>query len=161
MINLELAHFIAKFYMCAYFICFLLSFINKDNNKSNLILASIALFFCVIDQYLKMSLDFYYFYLGEAAGSLFCILLSLTIHLLLKVNHERTTLIVYSFYFLISIGYLVLHRVRVVIYDTDEPIMWLINSQSVFNLSLYFLSICVFAYGTKIKWNLYFGRVLP
>ena len=159
MINLDLAYFIAKFYMCAYLVCFILSFLNKDNNKSNLIIVALALVFCIFNQYLKSSLGFYFFYLGGAAGSLFCILLSLITHLALKVKHEKSTLFIYGFYFLIAISYLVIHRVRVVIYDTDEPIMLLINLQSVFTLTLYFLSICVFAYGTRIRWNLYYGRL--
>ncbi len=159
MINLEIAHFIAKFYMCAYLVCFILSFLNKKNNKSNLILVTIALVFCIFNQYLKTSLGFYFFYLGEAASSLFCVLLSLIVHLFFRVKHEKPTLYIYSFYFLIAISYLVIHRIRVVIYDTDEPILWLISLQSGFTLTLYFLSVCVFIYGIKIKWNCYFGRL--
>ncbi|PKH86232.1 hypothetical protein [Colwellia sp. Bg11-28] len=159
MIPLEFAHFIAKFYICAYLVCFILSFLNKENNKSNLIVVALALVFCIFNQYLKSSLGFYFFYLAGAAGCILCVFLSLIIHLALKIKHEKSTLFVYGFYFLIAISYLVIHRVRVVIYDTDESIMWLINLQSVFTLTLYFLSICVFAYGTKITWNSYFGRL--
>jgi hypothetical protein len=159
MINLELAYFIAKFYMFAYLFCFILSFLNKENNKSNLTIVALALVFCMFDQYLKSSLGFYQFYLGSAAAPLFCILFSLTAHLIIKIKHVRTTLLIYGIYFLIAISYLVIHRVRVVIYDTDAPIIWLINAQSVFTLGLYLLSICVFAYGTRIKWNWHFGRL--
>jgi hypothetical protein len=159
MIDLELAHFIAKIYICAYLVFFILSFLNKENNKSNLIVVSLALIFSIFNQYLKLSLGFYFYYLGCAAVCLFAVFLSLIIHLFFKVKHEKSTLFIYGCYFLISISYLVIHRVRVVIYDIDEPIMWFINLQSIFTLTLYFLSICVFAYGTKIRWNSYFGRL--
>ncbi|KGJ86854.1 hypothetical protein [Colwellia psychrerythraea] len=159
MINHELGHFIATFYLFAYFLVFILSFMNRNNNKSNLIVVALALSLCIFNQYLKISLGFYFYYLGAAACTLFCILFSLAAHLFLKVKHEISTLFIYGFYFLISISYLVIHRVRVVIFDTDEPIMWLINSQSAFSLTLYLLSICVFVYGTKIKWKWHFGRL--
>jgi hypothetical protein len=159
MIDLELGHFIAKFYLFAYFLVFVVSFFNKDNNKSNLIIVGFALCRCIFGQSSKMMFDFYTYYLGAAFGCLFCIVLSLLTHLFFKVKHSKSTLVVYGFYFLIAISYLVIHRVRVVIYDTDAPITWLINLQSVFTLTLYFLSICVFAYGTKIRWKLYSGRL--
>ena len=158
MINHELGHFIATFYLFGYFFIFILSFINRNNNKSNLIVVALALSFCIFNQYLKISLGFYSYYLGAAACSIFAIFFSLAIHLFLQVKHEKSTVVIYGLYFLIAISYLVIHRVRVVIFDTDEPIMWFINSQSAFTLTLYFLSICVFAYGTKIRWNSYFGR---
>jgi hypothetical protein len=159
MIDLELSHFIAKFYLFAYFLVFTVSFFNTDNNKSNLIIVGFALCRCIFGQSSKMLFDFYTFYLGAAFECLLCIGLSLVVHLFFKVKHEKSTLFIYGCYFLIAISYLVIHRVRVVIYDIDEPIMWLINLQSIFTLTLYFLSICVFAYGTKIRWNSYFGRL--
>lgn len=159
MIDLELSHFIAKFYLLAYFVVFIFSFVNRDNNKSNLIIVGLALCRCIFGQSSKMLFDFYTYYLGAAFGCLLCIVLSLLAHLFFKIKHEKSTLFIYGLYFLIAISFLVIHRVRVVIYDTDEPIMWLINIQSVFTLTLYFLSICVFAYGTRIRWNLYFGRL--
>ena len=142
-----------------YFIVFILSFLNKDNNKSNLIIASLALVGCIFSQYLKESLSFYVFYLGAALQFLVLVLISVFTHLFLKIKHERTTITVYILYILMVISYMVLHRVRVVMYEADEPIMWLINSQSIFTLTLYFLSICVFGYGCKIKWKLQFGRL--
>lgn len=159
MISLELGHFIAKFYLLSYFLIFIFSFVNRDNNKSNLIIVGFALCRCIFGQSSKMMFDFYTYYLGAAFGCLLCIVLSLLTHLFFKVKHAKSTLVIYGLYFLISISFLVIHRVRVVIFDTDESIIWLINSQSVFTLTLYFLSICVFAYGTRIKWNLYFGRL--
>jgi len=143
----------------AYCIIFILSFLNKDNNKSNLIIASLALLGCIFSQYLKESLSFYIFYLGAALQFLVLVLISVFTHLFFKIKHEQTSVIVYILYILMAISYMVLHRIRVVMYDTDEPILWLINSQSVLTLTLYFLSICVFAYGCKIKWKLQFGRL--
>lgn len=160
MISLDLGHYIAKFYLVGYFIVFALSFLNKDNNKSNLIIVSLALVGCIFSQYIKESLSFYLFYLGAALQFLVLILISVFTHLFFKIKHEKTTITVYVLYILMVISYMVLHRVRVVMYSTDEPIMWLINSQSVFTLTLYFLSICVFAYGCKIKWKLRFVRFL-
>jgi len=159
MIDLELGHFFAKFYMFAYFLVFIVSFFNKDNNKSNLIIVGFALCRCIFGQSSKMLFDFYTYYLGAAFGCLACIVLSLIAHLFFKVRHAKTTLYVYGLYFLIAISFLVIHRVRVVMYDTDEPIILFINLQSVFTLTLYFLSICVFAYGTRIKWNWHSGRL--
>jgi len=158
-INLELAHFIAKFYLLAYFICFAVSFSNKYNNKSNLIIITYALVFSVLNQYIKSSLDFYTFYLGSAASCLNCIFLSLITHLSMKVKHSKTTIYIYIFYILIALSYMLVHRIRVVIFDSDEHILWLINTQSVFTLTLYFLSICVFIYGSNILWKSQFGRL--
>jgi hypothetical protein len=159
LIRLDLGHQIAKLYLIGYCIVFVLSYLNKDNNKSNLIIASLALFGCIFNQYLKETLSFYIFYLGSALQLLVLILISVSTHLFFKIKHKKTTITVYILYILMVISYMVLHRVRVVMYDTDEPILWLINSQSGFTLSLYFLSICVFAYGCKIKWKLQFGRL--
>jgi hypothetical protein len=159
MISLGLAHFIAKFYLFTYFVVFVFSFINRDENKSNLIILSLALCYCIFGQFSKMFLSFYTYYLGAAFGCLVSITISLFTHLFFKLKHEKSTLFIYGCYFLIAISYLVIHRVRVVIYDTDESIMWFINLQSIFTLTLYFLSICVFAYGTRIRWSFYFGRL--
>jgi len=158
-ISLELGHFIAKFYLIGYFLCFLLSYRNRYNNKSNLIIVTLALASCAFNQHLRENLGFYTFYLGAACQVLITLSVSLGIHLYFKIKHERTTLLVYLLYILISISFMVIHRVRVVIFDTDESILWLINSQSAFTLSLYFLSICLFLYGTNIKWKSQFGRL--
>ena len=158
MINLELAYFIAKFYLVGLCICFVLSLLNLHNNKSNFIVVTFALLHCFIDQFIKTSLDFYTFYLGAAFECLVFILLSVAAHLYLKIKHAKSSVIVYIIYLLIALSYLILHRVRVVIYSTDEPILWLINMQSVFVLTLYFFSNCFVVYGSKIKWNSGFGR---
>jgi hypothetical protein len=159
MINLELGYFIAKFYLAGYFVCFLFSYRNKHINQSNLIIATIALVNCLFNQYLKEALDFYTFYLGAAFQVLILLLISLIIHRYFRIRHEKTTLLIYGLYILIAISFMIIHRVRVVIFDSDENIMWLINTHSVFTLTLYFLSICVLAYGGIIKWKLPFGRL--
>jgi hypothetical protein len=159
MINLELAHFIAKFFMIFYFVCFLLSLANKHNNKSNFIAITFALIFSVLNQYIKQTQGFYTFYLVSAVSCLFYVLLSLITHLLIKIKHVKTTVYIYFFYILIALSYLGLHRVRVIIFDSDEHILWVINTQSVFTLILYFLCICVFVYGSKILWKSQFGRL--
>jgi len=159
MINLELAHFIAKFYLFSYFICFLISFSNKHNNKSNFIAITFALVFSLLNQYIKQTLDFYTFYLGSAAGCLIYVLFSLITHLVMKIKHVRTTVIIYVLYILISLSYLIIHKVRVVIFDSDEHILWVINAQSIFTLAVYLINICLFAYGSKILWKSQFGRL--
>jgi hypothetical protein len=159
LISLELGHHIAKLYLIGYSIVFVLSFLNKESNKSNLIIVSLALIGCIFSQYIKESLSFYVFYLGAALQFLVLILVSVFTHLFFKIKHEQTSIVVYFLYVLMALSYMVLHHVRVVIYDTDEPILWLINSQSIFTLTLYFLSICVFAYGCKIRWKWQFGRL--
>jgi len=158
-INLELGYFIAKFYLAGYFLCFFLSFNNKYDNKSNLIITTVALINCIFNQYLKEILDFYTFYLGAAFQLLTLLLISIIIHLFFKVKHEKSTVFVYGLYIFIVISYLIIHRVRVVMFDSDEHIMWLINGQSIFTLTLYFLSICVFIYGSKTLWKSQFGRL--
>jgi hypothetical protein len=159
MISLDLGHFIAKFYLVGYFICFLISYSNKDNNKSNLIIVTYALVFCLFNQYIKSVLDFYTYYLGCAFSCLVCLVFSLITHLIMKIKHAKTTIYVYVIHLLIALSYLVIHRVRVVLFDSDEHILWLINSQSGFTLSLYFFSICVLFYGSKILWKSQFGRL--
>jgi hypothetical protein len=159
MIDLELGHFIAKFYLLAYFVVFIFSFINAPNNKSNLIIITLALVFCIFNQYLKFTVDFYNYYLTCAAFALLLILISLAAHFYLKIKHPKTTLFVYASYLSIAASYLIMHRVRIVIFDNDDSIMWLINGQSTFTNTFYFLNILVFFYGTKIKWNSYFGRL--
>jgi hypothetical protein len=159
MIDLELAHFISKFYLFLFFICFVLSFINKNNNKSNLIIISFFLIHCLIGQTSKMSFGFYTYYLVSAFSCLMVIIFSLLLHLYLRVEHKFLTVINYIFLILISMSYLIIHRVRVVIFDTDEPILWLINTHSALNLVLYFISICFFLYGSNIKWKSQFGRL--
>ena len=158
MINLELAHFFTKFYLVGLFICFLLSYINRHKNKSNLIAVTYALLHCVIDQFTKSLFDFYTFYLAIAFGCIMFVLCTALTHLYFRLRHMKTTVFVYAIYFSIAISCLILHRVLVVIYTSDESILWLINLQSGFALTLYFLSICTFAYGCKISWNTLFGR---
>lgn len=158
MIDLELAHFVAKFYLIGLSLCFICSYINRRKNKSNLIAVTFSLFHCIIDQFSKVKFDFYTFYLGAAFGCLVFILITVLVHVHLCIKHVKTTVIIYVIYFLIAISFLILHRIRVVIYSSDEPIMWLINLQSVFILTLYFLSVCIFVYGCKIPWNTQFGR---
>lgn len=160
MIDLELAHFIAKFYVALCFFCFVVSFSNRGCNKSNLIVVSFALIHCVVGQSSKMAFDFYTYYLASACFCILVIACSLLTHVYLRVKHEVITVVIYSLFILISISYLIIHRVRVVIYDTDEPILWLINSQSVFTLTLYFISISLFLYGCNIQWKSQFGRLL-
>lgn len=159
MISLELGYFIAKFYMMGYFLCFLLSYRNRRSNKSNLIITTVALVNCIFNQYLKEALDFYTYYLGAAFQVLILLFISLIIHLYFRIKHEKTTLFVYGFYILIAISLMIIHRVRVVVFDSDENILWLINTQSAFTLTLYLLSIFVLAYGGLIKWKLPFGRL--
>jgi len=159
MIDLELAHFISKFYLFLFFICFVLSFINKSRNKSNLIIISFFLIHCLIGQTSKMSFGFYTYYLASAFLCLTVIILSLFLHLYLRIKHEFVTVLNYILLILISMSYLIIHRVRVVIFETDEPILWLINAHSAFTLLLYFLSICFFLYGSNIKWKSQFGRL--
>lgn len=157
-INLELAYLITKFYLVALSICFVFNFININKNKSNFIVVTFALLHCFINQYVKTSYDFYTFYLGFAFECLVFILLSVAAHLYFKIRHVKTSVIIYVIYLLIALSYLILHRVRVVIYSTDDPILWFINSQSVFVLILYFFSNCIVVYGSRIKWNSVFGR---
>ena len=157
-INLELSHFIAKFYLVALSICFVFSFININKNKSNFIVVTFAFLHCFIDQFIIINLGFYTFYLWAAFECLVFILLSAAAHLYFKIIHVKTSVIIYVIYLLIALSYLILHRVRVVIYSTDDPILWFINSQSVFVLILYFFSNCIVVYGSRIKWNSVFGR---
>jgi len=158
-ISLELGYFIAKFYLAGYFLCFILSYKNKNRNLSNLIITTIALVNCIFNQYLKEALDFYTFYLGAAFQVLVLLLISLILHLYFRIKHEKSTILVYGLYILIAISFMVIHRVRVVVFDSDEHILWLINAQSAFTLILYFLSICALVYGSKILWKSQFGRL--
>lgn len=159
MITLELAHTIAKFYLVAYVICFVLSYTNVKENKSNLIIISVALASFIFNQYLKEEGDFYTFYLLAATAAMNVILTTIALHTFFTVKHSRSTLWIYLIYFLIAISYMIIHRVRVVIYESDEPILWFINAHSAFTLSLYILSICIFIYGCNIKWKVRFGRL--
>lgn len=159
MIDFELAHFIAKFYLFAYFLAFVLSFFNVTNNKSNLIIITLALVFCVFNQYLKSAVDFYNYYLTSTFFALLFILLSLASHFYLKIRHSKTTLFVYVSYLFLAVSYLIMHRIRVVIFDKDDSIIWLINSHSALVNILYFINILLFFYGTKIKWKSYSGRL--
>lgn len=159
MISLELAHFIAKFYVLLFFICFLVSFSNKGFNKSNLIIVSFALIHSILGQSGKVAFDFYTYYLACACFCIFVIASSMLTHIYLRIKHEAVTVIIYSLYIFICISYLIIHRVRVIVYDTDEPILWLINSQSVFTLGLYFISISLLLYGCNIQWKSQFGRL--
>jgi hypothetical protein len=159
MISLESAHSIAKLYLIGYFIFFIASYLNQENNKSNLIIVSLALVNCLCSLYLTEHASFTTYYLWSSLQQLVVILFCVFIHLYFTIKHEKTTLTVYFFYIVISISFLLIHRIRVVIYDSDEPILWLINAHSVFTLSLYFMSICVFSYGCKIEWKLQFRRL--
>lgn len=158
MISLESAHFITKFYLIGYFICFVLSFV-KENNKSNLIIVSLVFFYSVLDQYLKMELGFYTFYYGAALGCATVVLVSVLSHLYLKVRHQKVTALMYICFLLMAASYMIVYRVRVVIYETDEPISWLINGQSWFTLIIYFLILLLCFYGCNVKWKLQFGRL--
>ncbi len=159
MITLELAHTIAKFYLVAYVFCFLFSYRNRRNNKSNFIVILVAIASFLFNQYLKEEGDFYTFYLLAAAAAMNVILTSVGLHLFFTIKHSRSTLWIYLIYFLIAISYMIIHRVRVVVYESDEPILWFINAHSAFTLSLYILSICIFIYGCNIKWKVQFGRL--
>ena len=63
------------------------------------------------------------------------------------------------FHILIAISFMVIHRVRVVIYDSDESILWFINLQSAFTLSLYFLSIFIIFFLCSSSFKYLFANI--
>jgi hypothetical protein len=158
-ITLELSHFIAKFYLVADILCLLLSYKNLRENRSNFIVIALVIATCIFNQYIKTEADFYTFYLVAAITCTNVILTSIGFHINFSIKHSRSTLWAYSICFLIAISYMIIHSVRVEIFKSDEPILWFINAQLAFTLSLYFLSICIFIYGCNIKWKLQFGRL--
>jgi len=158
-ITFELGFFIDKFYLVGYSLVFIVSYLNQKNNQSNLIIISLTLIHCLFTMFLRGETSFYTFYLWAAFTLSSVILLSIIIHLFFQIKHQKTTVKVYYLYILSSIGYLIIHRVRVVIYDTDDPIFWLMNLQSGYNITLSFLAICLFVYGCNIKWKSQYGRL--
>jgi hypothetical protein len=52
---------------------------------------------------------------------------------------------------------MIIYRVRIVLYDSDENIMWLINTQSALVLTADFLILTVLSQ-KAFKWNLRYMR---
>jgi len=126
-ITLELGFIIDHYYFVGYLLVFILSYSNKNNNKSNLIIISLVMIHCIFHMYLRDEPDFYTYYLWSAFKRCLMIFLSIIIHLHFHIKHQQTTVYAYYLYIMCSFGYMMIHRVRVVIYDTDEPILWLMN----------------------------------
>lgn len=157
MIDLAFSFFIAKFYMFGYLLCVFLSWHARESNKSNVVVSSLALVNYFVGQNIKENSTFETFYLAAALQMLMLVMCNIVVHIALRIQHAKTTLIVYCLYTLLAMSYLGMYRIRVKMFDSDERIMWIINSQSAFVLTLYFCTICLFIYGSNIRWKLLFG----
>ena len=157
MISVELGYLITKvnlFFLAALFVF--------GYKKERLNTSEIIIFVCVavnynFSQLLLETTDFYTFYLYFAAKALLVIVISLIIHLAMRVEHSNYTQLAYALLLTKFVLYMIVYRVRVVIYDSDKHIMWLINSQSMLVLFCDFLIIIVLFLKVS-KWKLPYMR---
>lgn len=157
MIDLEYSYLITKFNIVAYFVCLIFLIRPPNVSYSLSIICVFSIIHLFTGQYVKEYFGFSEFYLAAALEPLALILTCVITHLFLKVLHTKVSFYIYILYLLMSVSYLIIHRVRVVIYDSDEPIMWFITSHSILINSIYFVVFCLFIYGSKVKWKLLFG----
>ena len=97
----------------------------------------------ISSQVITQETDFYTYYLSFASNILVVITVSIFLHVLWQEIHSRLTYFIYGALFIEFISHMLLHRVRTQIYTSDEPIMWLINGQSVVIIACNILIISV------------------
>ncbi len=105
-------------------------------------------------RFISENSDFYTFYLYLAANNLLIVTIALFLHVWFRRNHEKVVLFLYGLILTKFISHMVLYRVRTQIYTSDEPIMWLINLQSVLVISCDLIIFLVIGF-RLFKWKLY------
>ncbi len=121
--------------------------------KTEVIILSCLVVGGVTGHYILQNSDFYGFYLYAAANNLVVVAVSAFVHAEKRVEHSRVALMIYGLLLFKFLLHMVLYRVRVITYDSDEPIMWLINGQSSLVLLCDFLILLFLAIKVS-KWKL-------
>jgi hypothetical protein len=127
---------------------------NRLDSTEIIIYACVGISYHFAQTLLEMT-SFYTFYLYFAACCIAVIASSLFFHVILRVDHSKSVYFVYGLLFFKFFMYMLLYRVRVIVYSSDESIMWLINTQSFLVLLSDFLIVLILALRVS-KWKLRF-----
>jgi hypothetical protein len=157
LITLENAYVINKINVMILSIILIYGVKFKSIKKTELIVLPCLILGMFSGYYILENSDFYSFYLNAALNSLLIVAVSVFIHNELRVEHSRAVYLIYGLLLFDVLLYMIVYRVRVIIYDSDEPIMWLINAQSFFILTCDFLIISILVIKVS-KWKLPFMR---
>jgi hypothetical protein len=153
MIGIETGYLMIKVYLIILAVLLLFGIKKNKVDKTEIIIYSCIAINCNFIQTLFESTDFYTYYLYFAANCMLVVVCSLLVHVLWRINHSKAAYSVYGLFMFKTLLYLILYRVRVVLYDTDEPIMWLINGQSFLILLCDFFVLLILALRVS-KWKL-------
>ena len=127
--------------------------LNSLRNSEMLFLAPLLLG-AFVGRFISENSGFYTFYLYFAANNLLIVTIALFLHVWFRRNHEKVVFLLYGLLLTKFISHMILYRVRTQIYTSDEPIMWLINFQSMLVVSFDLIVLLVLVF-RLFKWNLY------
>jgi len=152
-ISVEQAFLIAKFNIIILAVILIYIFKTDSLKTSEFKVVCSLIFGVFVGYYILQNASFYDFYLYAAASNLFIVGVSILAHNFMKAEKSKTVYLIYGLLFFKFLLHMLLYRVRVIIYDSDEPIMWLINGQSFAILFCDLLIVLVLALQVS-KWKL-------
>jgi len=155
MITTEEAYLINKVYVLIYSVILIYGVKAKTIEKTEMILLPCLMVGTFSIYYILQHSSFQDFYLYDALNCLSIVVVSLFVHNERRVNHSKSVYFIYGLLLFKFLMYMVIYRVRVIIYDTDAPIMWLINTQSVLILLCDSLIVLILSLQVS-KWKLRF-----
>jgi len=154
-ITVELGYLIVKIILAVLAVLFIYGIKKNRLDKTEIIIyACVGISYHFAQALLEMT-SFYTYYLYFAACCMAVVASSLFFHVILRVEHSKSVYFVYGLLFFKFFMYMLLYRVRVIVYSSDESIMWLINTQSFLVLLSDFLIVLILALRVS-KWKLRF-----
>lgn len=131
---------------------FLYGYKSKRLDTTEMLILVTMLVSVISSQVITQKTDFYTYYLSFASNILMVITVSIFLHILWQEMHSKLTYFIYGILFVQFLSHMLLHRVRTQIYNSDEPIMWLINGQSMVIIACNVLIIFVLILRVS-EWN--------
>jgi hypothetical protein len=153
MISVEDAYLITKINVILLLIILTYGVKTESIKLTEGIILSCMIVGIFVGHYILQNSGFYVFYLYGAANSLAIVAISVLVHNEMKTEHSNSVYIIYALLLFKFLSHMLLYRVRVVIYESDATIMWLINGHSFVVLFCDFLIVLVLV--TQVsKWKL-------
>ena len=127
---------------------------NSKVSKSTLIISVVILVNWLVSQFTKEKVVFDTQYTAFAMEALFTIVLSAFVHVSMRIFHDSYVYIIYMVFGVKFMSLMIVHIVRLKVFTSDEPIIWLLNLHSfVVIFSDVFIVLCLF-FGGCLKWKL-------
>lgn len=158
MITLDVSFVLIKVYTIILVSIFIYGFRQKKLETTELIISATMIFSVVGSQITTQDADFYTFYLSFAATCLAIVSASIFLHVIWQEVHSKATYFIYGLFLVKFLSHMLLHRVRTQVYETDEPIMWLISGHSALVITCDVLMVTVLFLRVS-KWKLHFMRL--